>query len=266
MKNTVFAVALILPWIASQQATAATVTLGTAVPLVLDGVHNLNFSTGSSTNTTIAGAASDYVAGDNVAVGQTFTTGSHAGGYSLSSISVRQVSWGTTFWDYTGGTVTLQIFRWNSVTSGVNNITQLALETATVGGEPDAITFSSGTPSANARWLTIGLGTSIAMLPNTMYGFQLVSSGTGGNDGFFMELSGTNTNSYAGGFATGTGTVDGNPDPNAVWDGNSGRPSDRAFVATMTAVPEPAAGMLGGMAALLFLRRGRKQSAPPIAG
>ncbi|MFM2242637.1 MAG: hypothetical protein RLZ97_1492 [Verrucomicrobiota bacterium] len=240
------------------QASAASVTLGTSVPTVLDGVQNLNFSTNDATNTAVAFIPSKYVAGDNInALGQTFTTGANTGGYSLSAISVRQVSWGTTFWDYTGGTVTLQVFKLNSFNGSIGSITQLALESATVGGEPDGIGFSSGTPGANALWLTVNLATSVILDPNTIYGFQIMSDGTGGNDRFFMEIDGTNTNSYAGGFALGTGKVSGLPDAVAVWAGNDGQPSDRAFVATMTAVPEPSAALLGGLGMLMLCRRRR---------
>lgn len=220
-------------------ALGATAGLDTATPSVIDGVQNLNFSTNDATNTAIQYVPNDFLAGDNgAALGQTFTTGANSGGYSLSSISVRQVSWGTTYWDYTGGTVTLQIFQLNSTSGGVSNITQLALETATVGGEDDGITYSQGVPAA-PRWLTVTLGTPVVLNPNAMYGFQIIASGTGANDQFFLHLDGTSTNSYAGGFALGTGKVSGQPDPVAVWDGNNGQPGDRAFVATMTGLTVP---------------------------
>lgn len=258
MKNTIPSIkGIALVCLASiLPVSAATVTLGTAVPTVLDGVQNLNFSTNDATNTAVAFIPSKYLAGDNInALGQTFTTGANTGGYSLSAVSVRQVSWGTTYWDFTGGTVTLQIFKLNSFNGSIGSITQLALETATVGGEPDGIGYSFGTPGANAQWLTVNLATSVTLDPNAIYGFQIISDGTGGNDQFFIEIDGTNTNSYAGGFALGTGKVSGQPDAVAVWAGNDGQPSDRAFVATMTAVPEPSAALLGGLGLLLFFRR-----------
>lgn len=239
-------------------AAAATAGLGTAVPTVLDGVQNLNFSTDDVSNTAVAFVPSDYLAGDNgAALGQTFTTGAHPGGYSLSAVSVRQVSWGTTYWDYTGGTVTLQIFKLNSWNVGIGSITQLALETATIGGEPDGIGLSSGTPAADARWLTVTLDSPVVLEPNAVYGFQIISTGTGGNDEFFIQLDGTNTDSYAGGSALGTSKVAGQPDSVAIWRGNDGAPSDRAFVATMTTLndpivpaftvqPQPVIGNVGG--------------------
>jgi hypothetical protein len=240
----IFGIANITP------AAGATAGFGTDVPAVLDGVQNLNFSTNDATNTAVAFAANDYLAGDNqAALGQTFTTGSNAAGYTLSAISLRQVSWGTTFWDYTGGTITLQVFKLNSWSGGVGSITPLAQETATVGGEPDGIGISSGTPGANAQWLTVTLDTPVTLEANVVYGFQIMSDGMGTNDGFFIQVDGTNTNSYADGFALGTGKPGfvasplnvGTLDTTAVWRGNDGAPSDRAFVATMTAVPPPAA-------------------------
>ena len=84
---------------------------------------------------------------------------------------------------------------------------------------------------------------------------MLAASGTGGNGEFFMEIDGTNTSSYSGGFALTTGDYQLTP---PCWDGNNGQPSDRAFVATMTAVPEPSAAALGLLAgAGLLLRRRR---------
>ena len=218
-------------------------SLSSGIPDVLDGVQNLNFSTSEATNTHVLPNYRAYLAGGTgAAPGQTFTTGPNAGGYSLSSISVRQVSWGTTWWDYTGGEVTLQVFRIDpSKGGGVRGIIPLALQTATVGGEDDGTGQSSGTPGDSAQWLTVTLEEPVVLAADTMYGFQIVSPGTGGNDQFFMELDGTSTNSYAGGFAIRTPKVsDGTlPHPGLVFDGNNGQPSDRAFVATMTKLPGP---------------------------
>ena len=95
-------------------AHGATAGIASAVPNVGDGVQNPGFSTGPN-----------------------------AHGYSLSGISVRQVAWGTTRWDDTGGTVTLQAFKLDlDGGNGVWSTTPLALETATVSGETDGVTWN----------------------------------------------------------------------------------------------------------------------------
>ena len=237
-------------------AAAATISLGTATPTEGDGVKNLNFSTNDATNTVIAWVPSDYVGNGNPSgIGQTFKTGNNTGGYSLSAISVRQVSWSTD-WDFTGGTITLQIFRIDTVGNGVSNITALQTETVTVGGEDDGLAYASGTPN-NAQWLTVNLGSPLSLAAGMQYGFQIKSSGTTANDGFFMQLDGTSTDSYSDGFAIGTALVSGELDSSLIWDGGNGKLSDRAFVATMTAVPEPSAALLGGLGMLMLLRRRR---------
>ena len=109
--------------------------------------------------------------------------------------------------------------------------------------------------------MSVTLDTAVALLPDTQYGFQITSDGTGGNDGFFIEIDGTASDSCTGGFALGTGTIDGLPDPGLVFDGAEGRPSDRAFVASMTAVvPEPASfAAMAALGAGFLLRRRSSQ-------
>lgn len=239
-------------------AQAATVSLGSSTPSVGDGVQNLAFATSTANDTDVQFNPSNYLAGDNgSSLGQTFTTGANSGGYTLTSISVHQVGGFNTFWDFTGGAITLQVYQLGTGTGGVWNITPLVTEVATVGGEPDGIGLSSGTQGSGAQWLTITLTAAATLSANTQYGFQLVSDGTGGNDRFFMELDGTNTNPYAGGFATGTGKVAGQPNASVVFDGNNGQPSDRAFVASMTSIPEPSSALLGAVGALALFRRRR---------
>ena len=237
-------------------ARAATVSLGAATPNVGDGVQNLSFATSTADDTDVRFIPSNYLAGDNNnALGQTFTTGANSGGYSLSSISVRQVGGFNTFWDFTGGTITLQLYQLGTGSGGVWNITPIATETAAVGGANGGL--SSGTQGASAQWLTLTLSAAANLSANTQYGFQLVSDGTTPNDGFFMELDGTIGTPYTGGFATGTSKVSGQPDPAFVFDGNNGQPSDRAFVASMTSVPEPSSALLGAVGILPLFRRRR---------
>ncbi len=110
-------------------------------------------------------------------------------------------------------------------------------------------------------WLTITLSAPLTLVANGQYGFQLMTAPAttafSWNWTAPMELDGTNTNPYAGGFATGTTKVDGQPDPLLVWDGGNGRPGDRVFVAAMTAVPEPSSALPGAGGVLSLLRRRR---------
>ena len=63
------------------RSDAATITMGTSTPPVGNGVQNLLGATAAANNvglhitTTII--AGDYIAGDNVCLGQTFTTGTN---------------------------------------------------------------------------------------------------------------------------------------------------------------------------------------------
>lgn len=215
-------------------ASSATVSLPDVQPVVtFYDVFNLVGTTSSATNVNIQFVQSEYLAGDNAAMGQVFTTGSAVDGYELTAISVQQVSF-STYWDYTGGTVSLQIFELGTQNAGgVWSITVLAAETATIGGEDDGITFSNGMPNP-PRWLTFALSTPVHLNPNKQYGFQLGSSGTGSNDGFFIELNGTSSNAYVGGFAVNSGS-NGVPETSAVWSGGTGwEPGDRVFVAHLS--------------------------------
>ena len=219
---------------------AATISLGNTVPEVDDGVQNLMFSTGSADNTAVQYITSNYLQSDHpqsITLGQSFTTGSYPDGYTLSSVSVRQIGWGPTDWDYTGGNVTLRIFDLNgaggAVGTGVWKASELVAETAFASG--DAGGFSSGAVPGDPLWLTISLDAPPELAPDTLYGFAISTDGTrSGNDGFFMELDGTAADSYAGGFAF--SVPSGSSD---LWDGNNGQPSDRAFVATMQAAQPP---------------------------
>lgn len=227
-------------------ATAASVTLGSATPAVGDGVQLLAFSTSSADNTDHAFVGSDYLAADNsgLYVGQSFTTGSNVGGYELNSISVRQVSWAGTFWDYTGGEITLRIFPGGGGDNG-----ELLLETVPIAPGAGSDAVFGGTP-ADPMWLTFALTSPLTVAANTQYSFAFRSNGTGANDQFFMELDGTSDGgAYTGGSSI---TVD---DGNNLWNGNT--EGDRAFVANMTAIPEPSITFLGGLGVLGLLRRRR---------
>ncbi|MCB1133196.1 MAG: immunoglobulin domain-containing protein, partial [Verrucomicrobiae bacterium] len=212
-------------------AMAADVTLGTATPPVGAGVRNLSFSANDATNTAHAFVASDYLAADHpqgLQMGQSFTTGANVDGYLLTSISVRQVSWASN-WDYTGGNVTLRVF---DSSGGFSPSVQLVSQTAAVGGEDDGVGATTGAVPTEPMWLTFTLDAPLALDPNKLYSFAFSTDGTATNDGFFMNLDGTSTDSYAGGSSISVDTT------NSLWNGGGG--SDRAFVAAMTVPSVPA--------------------------
>lgn len=214
-------------WTEVDRVDAASITLGLTTPAVGVGAENLIGATNTSNNADVEYANSDYLAGDNNgSVGQTFTTGTNSAGYWISAISVRQVGY-STYWDYAGGTIAVQIFQMNTPDltggHGTENITVLDSETATVGGTP---AFGSGTPTP--EWLTVTLATPIFLVANTQYGFQLGSTGTGANSQFILELDGTSSDVHAGGSALigGTGST---PSTTAIWTGGY-NPGDLVFV------------------------------------
>jgi hypothetical protein len=215
-----------------------------------------------SGNTSVEFSLGNYLAGDNNGVmSQTFTTGGNISGYTLGSISVRQVSSGTA-WNYGDGTgvVNLQIFQMITPSPNggtfVSGITVLGSESAVMGGANTSIYDGNG--PGTPQWLTFDLASPITLAANTQYGFQLGSSGVWAG-GFFMELDGSSTDVYAGGSAAISGANPnlGVPDTANIWTGGY-NPGDRVFVASMSVVPEPstlALAGLGGLSVLILARR-----------
>lgn len=212
-------------------AMAQTISMGTAVPPVGDGVQNLNFSTGSGDLTQHDFVDSDYISsdvngGEALWVGQGFTTGAGSSYYQLNSISVRQVSWGPTNWDFDGGQVTLRIFRVDSQDGALYFTTEITSKTVSVADS--ATTTVGGTPTT-PEWLTFQFASPLLLNGSSEYAFAFKSNATsdGATNNFLMQVDGTNTDVYAGGCSI---TV---PDGTGVlWKG--GADNDRAFVANMT--------------------------------
>lgn len=210
---------------------AAEINIGTATPPAGDGVQNLSFSTGSADNTThdfvpSNSIASDVNGGEQLAIGQSFTTGSNAWGYQLNSISVRQVSWGPTNWDFDGGQVTCRIFKVTSDLGWGFESTEVATQTVSIANVNP--TTLGGTPGSPA-WMTFTLTAPLALESDAQYAFVFKSDAPlgGASNNFLMECDGTDADSMVGGTSI---TV---PDGVAVlWKG--GGNSDRAFVANMT--------------------------------
>ena len=207
---------------------AATMTVGPAAPTV-DG-DDIAQLVGLSD----PGGNLGHVWSNRPVHGQTFTTGSNAAGYNLSAVSmlarVDQSSTTSPQWDIRVGTIP------------GNNFTPLGTETA-VGV---AIPNTSGT--TNPQWVTWTFDNPIMLNANTVYAFDVDSSGSG-----FISLNNPG-NVFLGGaaFSSGGGGVPSNPIPQHNFD--------RVFhldIQAKSVVPEPATfglALIGGAALL----RGRR--------
>jgi hypothetical protein len=203
-----------------------------------------------------------YVANDRSSKGMSFTTGPHAQGYALGSITVQHIGWnvfttnGTFFTIAPGNTFDIRI----GTISG-NTLTPLYTTIGTYSGARIPTT-GNGANSGTGSYFTFdlsgaaeqaGIGT---LAPNTTYFFE-IASGTGNP---FLELNNTAANGYAGGFAfrgDNTSVVDADGTVTAPPNGG-----DFAFHADLTPLsaapvfatqPQNTQGEVGGMITLTSL-------------
>ena len=196
-----------------------------------------------------ANDALTYVANDRTSKGMSFTTGSNAGGYTLSSITVQHILWPTfatngTFYGVANG---------NTFDFGFGTISGSTLTPVftTAAATYSGAGISGGGTSGTGTYFTFDLsGEGLATLaPNTTYYFE-IASGTGNP---FFEMNSTSADGYAGGqaFAGNDASI---LDADNVVPLSSG---DFAFHVDLAAVPEPSAALLGGLGILGLLRRRR---------
>ena len=163
-------------------------------------------------------------------MGQTFTTLSNAGGYEVTSVTLRNRSNAVTdngaTWTVRLGGVAGSVFSPIATETSNNVISYLA---------GDFITFTFDTP--------------VQLAANTVYGFDWTTNGQG-----FVTDNNTDGN-YAGGTNYATGDDQIPDDNNLMFPGD-----DRVFHVNLTAVPEPGTLILLGigMGACLFRRRMRR--------
>jgi len=194
-------------------------------------------SNGSPNN----GGANDgttYVANNRPAQGQTFTTGSNSGGYTLNAITVRMAGYtsntasGTnnTYWGL-GSTSSKFTVRVGQI-SGTTFI-PMTIERAASGG--------SGTPgsgnSANGpgTYLTFTFSAPIVLKPNTTYGFDI------GTTGDYFEMLGIRDAASGGNpYTAGTAYTSGS---NGVASGTiATQTGDRVFQVSLSAYTPGASG------------------------
>ena len=211
----------------SVSANAATMSVSGSAPTV-DGADISQLL-----GTTDQGGNDGHVWSNRPIQGQTFTTGSNAGGYNLNAVTMRtrvDQNSTTSAWTVRVGAI------------GGTNFSVLTSEAAT------GVAIPNGNPGAWATWT---FDAPVMLDANTLYAFDVDSAG----GGFISMNSADNVGPYADGTAYRSGSG-GNP-ANPITTLNF----DRAFHVDIEAkgggVPEPATATLAllSMAGLIARRR-----------
>src|SRR6266446_2445486 len=197
--------------------------------------HGVDFGAGSNVGAGGSGGGSDgtynYIADDKAAVGQSFTTGANAAGYKVAAVTLRAVVYTSTFSWVPSVNYAIRITKPAGTNTTDSTLTVLATETAEVGVDwancPTCNIPSVGTGGSRSagcgRYITFTLGTPVALLPNTLYGFDIGLNtdnidNTISRHTFYWETDGRGylpqsgyppTNNYAGGNAYGSGPWNG---------------------------------------------------------
>ena len=220
-------------------AHAGTVTYATTAPTATGTdvlISNLIGSTTVAGNVSGASGPYTYVAADARAQGQFFTTGSNASGYTLNSISLQNVTYGTYYQTSAPSTFNVRVTK-----PGV------ASALAVLGSEADPVTGSEANSfgdghygaTGTGNFITFNLAHPVTLAANTQYGFDV------GSTVDFFETNGTNASTaYGGGnaYTTGSGGV-----ANALATNDTGA---RVFVADLTPtspVPEASTTLSFGL-------------------
>ncbi|HSH95374.1 MAG TPA: choice-of-anchor R domain-containing protein, partial [Roseimicrobium sp.] len=220
-------------------AHAATLSYNTTQPSV--GVDDISNFTGTTTDGgNVSGGPDDstYVAAGRGPIGQTFTTGSNVGGYTLTAISLQQATYDQ-WQDTQAVTFTVRVGTFSGTTL-TPTLTETVATTLTDLNRPAGTGFSAG----SGNFLTVTLSAPVTLAANTSYFFDLGVT-AGGN--YYIETNGTSVSStYTGGEAYHTNLNGTTMTPDT---------GDHVFIASMTAIsaiPEPSTyGIAAGGLALV---------------
>ena len=227
-------------------AHAGTVTYATTAPTATGTdvlISNLTGTTAGTGNVSGGDGHYTYVSFDQGAQGQFFTTGSNASGYTLNSISLQNVTYGTYYQTSAPSTFNVRVTK-----PGV------ASALAVLGSEADPVTGSEANSfgdghygaTGTGNFITFNLAHPVTLAANTQYGFDV------GSTVDFFETNGTNASTaYGGGNAYTSGDV--LPNGNGTGLGNASATTDtgaRVFVADLTPtspVPEASTTLSFGL-------------------
>lgn len=198
--NSIFACLFVAAFgaISAIPAQAANLSWSDTAPTINNAdIANYTGTTSDAGNILAGNDAGTYVAGGRGQQGQTFTTGSNANGYTLTSVTLKHVIYtapDTTWYDLGVG--------WGAGNPLTVRIGQIATGTFTASVTETAVldaTFANGTVNnaGTGKFVTITLSTPITLAANTTYAFTLDSLGP------FFEVDGVGTTdaNYADGTA-----------------------------------------------------------------
>jgi len=208
-------------------AIAATVSFRSQPPT--PGPHDISnlIGTTSVDSNVCGGDDANYIADDRPVQGQSFTTGTNAAGYRLTTVMLREVSCETY------ALVPSLTYRVRVTRPAANLLEVIATETARVQadspGNLPSINDGEEAGEGSGTWIAVTFDHPVLLQPNSTYGFDL----GGGSVRHYWQTAGASTDCYKSGTAYSSG---------ASGVGNRAclrRDGDRVFVVSLVPAESP---------------------------